>query len=227
MSSIAVDSTLERSLHLYQASIGKKLVMAATGVVLFGFVVLHLLGNLQVYLGQEVFDAYAAKLRGMPALLWGFRAVLLTSVVLHIVTATQLWLLSRRARPTAYVVRKPVASTYASRTMYWSGPMLAAFIIYHLLHFTTGQAHPSFVDTHVYDNLVSGFRQIPASVAYIIAMSMLGLHLYHGVWSMFQSVGVNHPRYTPWLKRFAAAATIFIVGGNISIPVAVLAGLVR
>jgi succinate dehydrogenase / fumarate reductase cytochrome b subunit len=110
--------------------------------------------------------------------------------------------------------------------MLWSGPMLLAFIVYHLLHFTTGQAHPNFQYLKVYDNMVAGFRQVPASIAYIVAMCFLGLHLYHGIWSMFQSVGFSHPRYTPRIKAVAAVLSTLIVGGNISIPLAVLTGII-
>jgi succinate dehydrogenase / fumarate reductase cytochrome b subunit len=207
-------------------TIGKKVVMAATGMILFGFVTGHMLGNLQIYLGPEKLDAYAHFLQSNLGLLWGARTVLLLCVILHITMAVQLASLKAKARPVAYQKKTNAGSTYASRTMLWSGPILLAFIIYHLLHFTIGSAHPDFRQGSVYHNVVSGFQQPAPAIAYIVAMAMLGMHLYHGVWSMFQSVGVSHPRYTPMLKRFALLATVAIVAGNISIPISILLGLV-
>lgn len=216
-----------REVRFLDSTIGKKVVMAITGVILVGFVVGHLLGNLQVYLGAPALDAYAEKLKSLPPLLWGTRIVLLISVSLHIWSAITLAGLQKRARPVSYVKLTPVTSTYASRTMYWSGPILALFIVYHLLHFTTGNAHPQFVEGRVYQNVVTGFSNPLVSAAYILAMLMLGMHLYHGVWSMFQTVGVNHPKYTPMLKKLAAAVSAFLVVGNISIPISVLAGVIK
>lgn len=201
--------------------------MAASGAVLFAFVIGHMLGNLQIYLGPEKLNAYAAFLKHNPGPLWGVRLVLLACVLIHIVSAFQLAMLKSRARPVAYHKKGNAGSTYASRTMMMSGPIILTFLIYHLLHFTVGAAHPDFREADVYRNVVTGFQNVPAAIAYILAMLFLGNHLVHGVWSMFQSVGVAHPRYTPLLKRFALAATLVIMAGNISIPVAVLAGLVR
>lgn len=218
--------TAER-IRFYDSTLGKKAVMAVTGVVLFGFVIVHMLGNLQVYLGPEKLDAYGALLKANAGVLWGARLFLLLATALHIWSAVQLAALKNKARPVAYSKLQPTRSSYASRTMYWSGPILSAFIVYHLLHFTTGNAHPNFEEGRVYHNVVTGFRNVPASLAYIVAMLLLGTHLYHGAWSMFQTLGVNHPRYTPLLKRFAAAAAAALVIGNISIPLSVLAGLVK
>lgn len=229
MSSVA--SALPRASGLkarfWDSTIGKKVIMAITGAILFGFVIGHMIGNLQVYLGPEKLDAYAQLLKSNAVLLWGVRITLLLSVLLHVTAAIQLSALKGKARPQAYVKTKAAGSSYASRTMMWSGPILFAFIVYHLLHFTTGTVHPNFVEGSVYRNVVIGFQNIPASIAYIIAMLMLGTHLFHGAWSMFQSLGINHPKYTPWLKRFAAVASAALVGGNVSIPVAVMMGLIR
>lgn len=216
-----------RDVRFLDSTIGKKVVMAITGVILVGFVIGHLLGNLQVYLGPHALDVYAEKLKSLPPLLWGTRIVLLISVGLHIWSAVTLAGLQKRARPVNYVKLTPVTSTYASRTMYWSGPILALFIVYHLLHFTTGHAHPQFVEGRVHQNLVLGFQNPLVSASYILAMLMLGMHLYHGVWSMFQTVGVNHPKYTPMLKKLAAAVSAFLVIGNVSIPISVLAGVIK
>jgi succinate dehydrogenase / fumarate reductase cytochrome b subunit len=213
--------------RFYDSTLGKKAVMAVTGAILFGFVIVHMLGNLQVYLGPEKINSYGALLHSNPGILWIARGVLLLAVALHIVSALQLWALNRKARPASYVRKKSVRSSYASRTMMWSGPILFFFIVYHLLHFTGGQAHPQFREGDVYHNLVAGFQQTPAALAYIAAMIMLANHLYHGAWSMFQSLGVSHPRYTPILKRFAAISAIAIAAGNISIPVSIMTGLIK
>ncbi|HEX8872847.1 MAG TPA: succinate dehydrogenase cytochrome b subunit [Candidatus Acidoferrum sp.] len=217
------------SLRFWQTTVGKKAIMAVTGFILFGFVVGHLLGNLQIFLPPEKINHYAATLRSLPALLWGARITLLLSVALHIWSSFQLWRLQRAARPVPYVKKANVHSTYASRTMLWSGPIILAFVIYHLLHFTFGVAHPGgpFDPHNVYNNVVFGFRVWPVSLFYIIAMVMLCYHLYHGLWSMFQSLGFSHPVYTPWLRRFAKLVATLIAVGNISIPVAVLAGFIK
>jgi succinate dehydrogenase / fumarate reductase cytochrome b subunit len=213
-----------RVARLYKSSVGKKAVMAVTGFILVGFVIGHMLGNLQFFLpdGREALRAYAENLRALGGLLWLIRFVLLAAVVLHIVSAFQM---NRAARPERYQKLAPVESTYASRTMMISGPLLAAFVVYHLLHLTTGTVHPSFNhELDVYANLVTGFRQPAVAAAYLVAMAMLCLHLYHGIWSMFQSLGLSHPKYTPRIKAAAAAIAIALLTGFSSIPVAVLAG---
>ena len=214
------------SLRFWQSTLGKKAVMAVSGVILFGFVVGHLLGNLQIYEGPEKLNNYSHFLRTMPTLLWGTRALLLIMVVLHIWASVQLALRKRDARPDGYQRRRPVSSTYASRTMYWSGPIILAFVIYHLLEFTFGVGGTSYQPGNVYANVVAGFRVPVVSAFYIIAMLMLGLHLSHGLWSMFQSVGLSHPRYTPVIRKAAKIVAWLIVLGNISIPVAVLTGFI-
>ena len=216
-------------LRFWQTTIGKKAIMAVTGAILFGFVVAHLLGNLQIFLSPEKINHYSAELRALPILLWGARITLLISVGLHIWSSFQLSLLQREARPIQYIKKANLHSTYASRTMAWSGPIILAFIIFHLLHFTFGAVHPGgpFDERNVYNNVVTGFRVWPVSLFYIIAMIMLCYHLYHGLWSMFQSLGFSHPVYTPWLRRFAKVVAILIAVGNISIPVAVLAGFIK
>lgn len=225
----ATESFSPGQLRFWQTTIGKKSIMAVTGVVLFGFVVGHLLGNLQIYISPEKMNHYAETLRTLPALVWGTRIVLLISVCLHIWVSFALWGLQRAARPIGYVKKSNFNSSYASRTMKWSGPIILAFIIFHLLHFTFGAVHPGgpFDQHNVYNNVVYGFQVWPVSLFYIIAMVMLCYHLYHGLWSMFQSLGISHPVYTPWLRAFAKIFAIIIAIGNISIPVAVLAGFLR
>lgn len=215
------------ALRFYQSTLGKKVLMAVTGVVLFGFVVGHLAGNLQVWIDQQQFDDYAAMLKGNLGLLWGVRTVLIFSTALHILVSVQLTLRNRAARPLAYETKENIASTYAQRTMWVSGPIIAAFVIYHLLHFTAGTVHPSFNEHTVFNNVVVGFQQIGASAFYIVAMVLLGMHLSHGIWSMFQSVGITHPRFTPWIKLGARGFAALIVLGYISIPIGVLVGRIR
>ena len=217
------------TLRFWQTTVGKKAVMAVTGVILFGFVVGHLLGNLQVYQPPEKINHYSEFLKAHPGPLWGARITLLLSVFLHIWSSFQLWLLQKEARPVSYVKKANIASSYASRTMMWSGPIILAFVIFHLLHFTFGTVHPGgpFDPHNVYNNVVYGFEVWPVSAFYIVAMIMLCYHLYHGLWSMFQSLGLSHPVYTPWLKLGAKVVAILIAIGNISIPVAVLAGLIK
>ncbi len=201
--------------------------MAVSGCILFLFVLGHLIGNLQIYEGPEKLNGYAVLLRTEPPLLWAVRVVLLTMVLLHIWSSVQLAARNITARPVGYQKKKATGSSYASRTMYWSGPIILAFVIYHLLDFTFGKVNPHYEPGNVYGNVVASFQVIPVAVFYIIAMLLLCLHLYHGLWSMFQSLGIAHPRYTPLLRKGAAVVATLIAVGNISIPVAVLSGWVR
>ena len=226
MSSVAVNSGMARSAALFNSVVGRKIVMAVTGVILTGFILAHMVGNLQIFLGPERINAYGRFLHANMELLWPVRIVLLLSVSLHVLAAWQLTILNNfKARPIAYLKKTAIASTYAARTMVWSGPIVAAFIVYHLLHFTTGTAHPNFIEGDVYHNVITGFQVPAAALFYIVANILLAMHLYHGVWSMFQTLGVNHPRYTPWLKGGAKVFGVVIGLGNCSIPLAVLAGL--
>jgi succinate dehydrogenase / fumarate reductase cytochrome b subunit len=232
MSTIAI-TPIHRAVRFYEAPIGKKAVMAVTGLILFAYVVGHLLGNLQIYSSNpEQINNYAAFLHAPAnaAALWVVRAFLLAAVGLHIIAATQLWLQNRAARPVAYVKKDDVPASYAARTMIWSGPIIAAFVIFHVLQLTVGSVGPALRETaqgfpDVRFNVIAGFQNPWISAFYIFAMILLCLHLYHGVWSMFQSVGVSHPRYSEWLKKGAATIAILIAIGNISIPVSVLTGL--
>ena len=218
----------------YRSTIGKKVVMALSGLILVGFVFLHMVGNLKVYEGAAKINAYGHFLRevgspvfGHSQLLWIVRLVLLASVGLHIAAAAQLTLADRASRPTGYRRRGSVQASYASRTMRWGGVIVLLFIIYHLLHFTTGTVHPDFREGEVYHNMVSGFQVWYVSAFYILAMVALGLHLQHGIWSLFQTLGLNNGRYNRLLKLVAVGIALLIVLGNISIPIAVLAGVVK
>jgi succinate dehydrogenase cytochrome b subunit len=232
MSTIAINP-VHRVVRFYEAPIGKKVVMALTGVILFGYVVAHLLGNLQIFAGPDQINKYAGFLHN-PAnagLLWVARSALLLAVILHIVASLQLWKLKRDARPVAYIKKDDPAANYASRTMMWSGPIVAAFVIFHVLHLTVGAVVPLQEigpnEPNVRANVIAGFSNPAISAFYIVAMILLCMHLYHGLWSMFQSLGFSHPRYTPKLKKGAAIFAILIAIGNCSIPIAVMAGLVK
>jgi succinate dehydrogenase / fumarate reductase cytochrome b subunit len=217
---------MSRALTFYSTSIGKKVVMAITGLILYGFVIGHMLGNLQVFIGAGQMNQYAAMLKANSALLWGVRLVLLATVILHIVAATQLTRMSQRSRPEGYYYKDVIQADYAARTMRWSGLIIAVFVIYHLLHFTVGTVHPQFDAHDVYRNVISGFRVWPVSLFYTIAMVALAFHLWHGVWSMFQTLGLINPKSDKIIRRLAAIATLAIVVGFISIPMAVLAGFI-
>ncbi len=225
MSAIATTSPLNRSIGFYDSTIGKKVVMAVTGVILFGYVLGHLIGNLQIYSPDpQQINNYAKFLHSHAILLWGVRTLLLASVVLHITASVQLWLLKQKARPQAYVKKDDLPASYAARTMVWSGPIIAAFVVFHVLHLTTGSVLP-LEEGNVRANVITGFQHPAVAIFYIVAMALLCMHLYHGLWSMFQSLGINHPRYTPILKKFAAAFAWFVAIGNISIPVMVMLGV--
>lgn len=233
MSSIALNP-IHRAVRFYEAPIGKKAVMAATGVVLFGYVIGHLLGNLQIYSNDPTqINKYAAFLHNpsntIP--LWGIRGFLVACVLVHVLACTQLWLQNRAARPIRYYKKADVPTSYAARTMIWSGPIVGAFIVFHILHLTAGkvlelrEAGPNAPD--VYYNVIAGFQNPLIAGFYIVAIALLCTHLFHGLWSMFQSIGFSHPRYTPLLKKAAALIAILIALGNISIPVSCLAGILK
>jgi len=214
---------------MLNSSIGLKITMALTGVILSGFVLVHMLGNLQAYQGAEALDAYGKLLRKEPALLWTFRLVLLSAVGLHIWAFISLTRKNLQARPQAYQARKYKESSFASRSMIITGPLILAFIIYHILHLTTGTVHPDFQEGAVYHNLVSGLRGLGGVVGwiYVIAMIMLAFHLWHGVWSMFQTLGAPEDRYRSLGRRFATIFTILVTLGFASVPLAVLAGFLK
>jgi succinate dehydrogenase / fumarate reductase, cytochrome b subunit len=224
---------MARDFSLWGSTVGKKIAMAVSGVILLGFVVGHMVGNLKVYQGAEIFNHYAEGLRmfGLPffstgQLLWLVRIVLLVAVLVHIVAAYRLTVHSRRARAVGYrAYDNDLVFSYASRTMVWGGVIILLFVVYHLLHLTFGTAHPDFIPGDAYHNFVTGFQSVPVSLAYIVAMIPLGFHMYHGFWSMLQTLGANNPKYNRYRRPIAAALAIIVVVGNISFPVAVLTGI--
>jgi succinate dehydrogenase / fumarate reductase, cytochrome b subunit len=226
---VAANPQQHRAPNFWQSTNGKKVVMAVTGCILFLFVIGHLLGNLQVFEGPARINAYGHFLHSLGELLWIVRIVLIVAVVLHITATVQLALRNKKARPVGYSRKESINSSYASRTMYWSGPIVLAFVIFHLLQFTAGYIHPGsqFIEGDVYHNLVAGFQVWWVSVWYIFAIILLGFHLRHGIWSMFQSVGYNQPQHTPLLKKAAYVIAVLIVLGYISIPISILTGFVK
>ncbi len=228
------------SATVFQSSVGKKFVMAATGVLLFLFVVGHLVGNLQVFLGPEALNRYGDFLQSNAEFLWPARAVLLACVILHLWAAAKLTRENLAARPVAYTGNPtPAATTYASRTMLMSGLIIGAFVIYHLLHYTvqlrainlTGRSFLALEDDKgrhdVYAMVVFGFEQPLVAGFYLVAMALLCLHLSHGVYAMFQSLGVRCGYCPSFPKCFAKWVAILLFVGYISIPTAVRAGLGR
>lgn len=218
----------------YRSALGKKYVMAISGIVLFGWVFAHMVGNLKFFLGPQALNEYAEWLKAMghPLLphmagLWASRILLLVLVVLHIVAATQLTLMNRAARPVKYSKVERVEADYASRTMRWGGVIIALFVVYHLLHLTTGDVHADFIAGDVYHNVVVAFSRPLVALVYIVAVTALGFHLYHGLWSMFQSLGWNHPRFNSWRRVFATVFSIVIWAGFLTVPVAILLGYGR
>lgn len=221
-------------LDLYSTALGKKYVMAITGIMLIGFVVAHMIGNLKMYLGPEDFNHYAEFLRELlvPILprtfaLWLMRIGLIAAVALHIHAAYSLTIINRRARGVKYQSERDyVVANFASRTMRWTGIIVALFLLWHLADLTWGWVNPDFVRGDAYDNVVASFERVPVSILYIVANIALGIHLFHGTWSLFQSLGWNNPRFNQWRRQLAAAVATIIVVGNVSFPIAVLAGIV-
>ncbi len=212
---------------LLVTTIARKVIMALTGVVLTGFVLIHMIGNLLLYQGPEALNHYGELLQSKPPLVWTARLVLLACVALHIWAATTLTLANWAARPVGYRKTFHEASTYASRTMRWGGPLLALFIVYHLLHFTVGSVHPDFVRGDVYHNVVIGFQNPLVAFFYVLSMVALSLHLFHGVESMLQTMGLSHPKYNGLRKVIGVAYAAVVTVGNLSFPLSVFFGLVR
>jgi succinate dehydrogenase / fumarate reductase, cytochrome b subunit len=222
-------------LDLYSTAVGKKYVMAITGLIGVGYVIVHLIGNLKAYLGPEEIDHYGEFLRELlvPLLprtvaLWTLRLVLIGALALHLHAAYTLTLINRRARPDRYQSpRDYIAASFASRTMRWTGIIVLLFLFYHLADLTWGWFNPDFVRGAVYHNLDESLSQIPVAILYIVANIALGIHLFHGVWSLFQSMGWNNPRFNSWRRGLATAIATLIVVGNCSFPIAVQAGIVQ
>ncbi len=242
----AVSATIEQRkapwpVSFYRSAVGKKWVMALTGLGIIVFVLAHMVGNWKIFLpdvnGVPDIDIYAEALRELlvpflPAhvALWILRTGLIVAFLFHIHAAYSLTLMNRKARPENYQgPRTYVAANYASRTMRWSGVIFAAFLLFHLADLTWGiqpAAPEVWARGEVYANFVASFSRAPVTAFYVIAMVLLGLHLYHGAWSMFQSLGINHPRFNPLRRWFAIGLAVLVTVGNSIMPLAVYFGFV-
>jgi succinate dehydrogenase / fumarate reductase cytochrome b subunit len=215
----------------WRSAVGKKMVMAVTGLILFAYVFVHMLGNLQLYAGDggKAINEYAAFLHSTRAapLLWAARIVLILCVVLHVWAAIVLTIQAWGARPVRYAKRVYREVGYAARTMVWSGPIIGAFIVYHILHLTCGSAGLPFQELRAYENVVNGFTLWYVSAFYIVAVLMLMLHFNHGLWSWFQTLGWSHPAQDRARRCVANLLTAIVVIGDLSFPIAVLAGLIK
>jgi succinate dehydrogenase / fumarate reductase cytochrome b subunit len=213
---------------LWDSSVGKKLIMAVTGLIWVAYLITHVLANLLVFQGPSKINAYSAFLHGTGGALWAARLVLIAALVLHVIAAVQLAARSKKARPVRYMAgREPQVSTLASRTIRWGGALILVFLVYHIMHFTVGTAHPRFVEGDPYHNVATGFRNPFVVVLYLIAMAAVGLHLYHGVWSSGRSVGMSPPSPHPLRRTVAVVLALLVWLGFTVIPIAVYAGVVR
>jgi len=213
---------------LWSSSVGKKVVMAVTGIIWVAYLVTHVLANLLVFQGPGRINAYSAFLHGTGGALWGPRLVLIAALVVHVIAAAQLAGRGQEARPAGYAAgRKHQTSTLAARTIRWGGALILLFLVYHVLHFTVGTAHPNFVEGNPYQNVITGFRNPVVVVLYLVAMAGVGLHLYHGVWSSGRSVGMSPPSPRPLRRSLALVLALLVWLGFSIIPIAVFAGVVR
>jgi succinate dehydrogenase / fumarate reductase cytochrome b subunit len=226
----AGDAMTTRAIPFYGTTIGKKVVMASSGLVVVGWLVLHMLGHVAAFAGRDAYNQYAAFLADRPPLLWGQRLVMIVALGAHIHAAFSLWARNNDARPRSYAQRKDLATNYAALTMRYGGLVLLSFIIYHVLHLTvglTGHLGYEFVRGDVYNNLVLGFQRPLVAGFYILAQVALGMHLFHGIWSLTQTLGLDHPKYNPLRQGISAALTLVIVLGFISVPISVLTGVLQ
>ena len=245
VSGTAVERKVKRKpflLDFYSTALGKKYVMAITGIIGIGFVVSHMIGNLKLYIGTveengvEVYDAdlYGAYLRELlvpivphGVFLWILRLVLIAAVLLHIHAAYSLTVLNRKARPVKYQSERDYqVASFASRSMRWTGVIVLLFIVFHLMDLTWGTTNPDFHHGDVYSNVDASLSRIPIAIVYIVANIALGIHLFHGTWSLFQSIGLNNPRFNRWRKSVAAGIATLVVVGNVSFPIMTVAGVI-
>ncbi len=223
--------------EFYRSDIGRKWVMAVSGIVLLGYVLIHMIGNLHLYEGPAQVNEYGEALRDLGGhlaprtfLLWVLRLGLIAAFVLHIHSAYSLAIKNRRKRPVGYQSHRDyIAADYASRTMVWGGTIILLFLVFHLADLTLG-IEPAATDEYfrgdIYSNVVASLSRWPVAILYIVANVALAFHIYHGAWSLFQSLGVNNPRFNVWRRWFAMGFAAVILVGNVSFPVMVLAGLV-
>ena len=227
-------AALRRVATLFGSTVGKKVVVAVTGLILLGFVLGHMAGNLKIFEGAELFDGYARFLReaGSPlvphgGLLWSARLVLLVALILHVVCIAQLSAASRRARDVSYHQAKDLSFSFASRTMLWGGIVLLAFVVYHLMHLTLGVVHPAFIEGSVHHNVITAFQVPWVPLVYLVALAALGLHVYHGLWSTTQTLAVRSPFVRRWRRPVSALLACGLVIGYLLVPAAVVLGWLR
>jgi succinate dehydrogenase / fumarate reductase cytochrome b subunit len=220
--------------RFWRSALGKKWIMAVTGIMLLGFVLFHMLGNLKIYLGAAHLDEYAEWLRtiGEPfvprgVFLWILRIGLIAAFFGHIVSAAQLTRMNHRSRPVKYQSpRDYVAADFASRTMRWTGVIVGLFVIFHLMDLTWGTVNPDWARGHVYANVIHSFQRVPVAIIYIVANIALAIHIFHGAWSMFQSLGLNNPKWNDARRKFAIGFALLIGVANVSFPLLVVTGVV-
>jgi succinate dehydrogenase / fumarate reductase cytochrome b subunit len=218
---------MNRLFALWETTVGKKVAMAVTGIVMVLFLISHMVSNVLVFKNPAHLDSYAAWLRSLGPALWIARAGLLAAVTIHIIAAYQLTMRARRARPVSYRRHELQVATYASRTMRWGGVLLLVFIVFHLLHFTTGTLHPDFRPGQAGRNVIVGMQVTPVAIFYLVAMLALGLHFSHGIWSAFQTLGLNHPAYSRTRRILAWSLAILVAGGFATIPAAAILGYLK
>ena len=225
--------------ELYRSAVGKKYAMAVTGIFLILFVLGHMVGNLKMYLGTDAagvyhIDSYGEFLRrlGEPIFphsvaLWIIRALLTGAFLVHMHAAYSLTMMNRRARVVTYARKSDYqAANFASRTMRWTGVIVILFLVFHILDLTWGKSGGSWTRGAVFDNVDNSLSRWPVAIVYVIANLALGVHLYHGAWSFFQSLGWNNPKFNYLRRKFAIGLAAVIVIGNVSFPIAVVTGLV-
>jgi len=220
--------------EFYRSAVGKKYVMAITGIVGMLYVIAHMVGNLKMFFGPDQLNHYSEFLRELlvpiaprSVVLWLLRTGLIVALLLHLHAAYSLTVMNHKARPVKYQSHRDyVAADFASRTMRWTGIIVLLFLAWHLADLTWGFANPDFVRGAPYHNIVESMSRVPIAILYIVANIALGIHLFHGAWSLFQSIGTNNPRFNEWRRWFAAGFASVIVVGNVSFPVAVMAGIV-
>ena len=236
MSTVGLDqmTTSQSSVTFVSASIGRKILMAITGAALIGFLIVHMIGNLQIFIGQEQLNKYAETLQSLGTLKWGFRLLMVILAVLHVWEGVVLWLKNRQARPVGYHREDTVQATLSSRTMIYTVLLIFAFVVYHLLHFTMIETNPEYAQlkdslgrVDVYTMVITGFRNYVIAAAYLVAMFLLAYHLSHAAESFFQTMGWNNDKYLPKLKLLSNLFAIVIFIGYASMPVAVLLNIIK
>ena len=218
---------MKRLFALWATTVGKKVAMAVTGIVMILFLVSHMISNVLIFKNPAHLDSYAAWLRSLGPALWIARVGLLGAVVVHIVAAYQLTMRARRARPVAYDRHEKQVTTYAAWTMRWGGVLLLVFIVFHLLHFTTGTLHPDFHPGEAGRNVIEGMQVTPVAIFYLVSMLALGLHFSHGIWASFGTLGFHNPAYNQSRRLLAWGVAILVAGGFATIPAAAILGYLK